>query len=224
MVWGPYNPVEQATTRMFSPDFVQEDHQKISAFLTEFETLANQVPNFAGDIAASNGTFTASILWGKLHPHWQELAEPYVGVRPKTYYALLQYLRETEKSEEARIANRKRRNMGPRASAAQSSTKGKAKSKPKTDAVKPSTSKPKKPYKSDDRKDLTKILGDDGKLLPAEIERRNRLGLCSYCGDKHARDDCPKTGKPNVSARAGEAEEVSGFEEVPSDSATESEN
>ena len=32
-VWGPYNPIKQATTRMFSNGFLQGEMQKISEFL-----------------------------------------------------------------------------------------------------------------------------------------------------------------------------------------------
>ena len=34
-------------------------------------------------------------------------------------------------------------------------------------------------------KDLSKILGPDGKLLPKEKAHCERLGLCSYCGKDH---------------------------------------
>jgi len=40
-------------------------------------------------------------------------------------------------------------------------------------------------------KDLSKILGPDGKLLPEEKARREKLGLCTYCAEKHATDICP---------------------------------
>jgi len=40
-------------------------------------------------------------------------------------------------------------------------------------------------------KDLSKVLGPDGKLLPEEKARRERLGLCSYCGEDHDLDRCP---------------------------------
>jgi hypothetical protein len=51
-----------------------------------------------------------------------------------------------------------------------------------------STSTPSK----DKSKDLSNILGPDGKLLPEERARRERLGLCFYCAEKHATDQCPK--------------------------------
>jgi hypothetical protein len=40
-------------------------------------------------------------------------------------------------------------------------------------------------------KDLSKILGPDGKLLPEEKARREKLGLCTYCAEKHATENCP---------------------------------
>ena len=41
-------------------------------------------------------------------------------------------------------------------------------------------------------KDLSKILGSDGKLLPEEKARREKLGLCFYCVEKHPTNQCPK--------------------------------
>ena len=43
-------------------------------------------------------------------------------------------------------------------------------------------------------KDLTSILGMDGKLLPEEKACRKRLGLCSYCGGNHEQCDCKLPG------------------------------
>ena len=40
-------------------------------------------------------------------------------------------------------------------------------------------------------KDLSKILGPDGKLLLEERARREKLGLCTYCGENHGTDKCP---------------------------------
>jgi hypothetical protein len=48
-----------------------------------------------------------------------------------------------------------------------------------------STSKPK-------TKDISNIIGPDGKLLPEEKARREKLGLCTYCGEKHSTEECPK--------------------------------
>jgi hypothetical protein len=41
-------------------------------------------------------------------------------------------------------------------------------------------------------KDLSNILSPDGKLLPEEKARREKLGLCSYCAEKHVTDTCPR--------------------------------
>jgi hypothetical protein len=233
-VWGPYDPIEQATTRMFSNGFLQGETQKISEFLTEFETLANRIPQFIGDIATFNGTFAASILWGKMSPRSQDLAEPVAGLRPKTYHALVQYLREMEKSEEAKVTNRRLRAGNSRASSStitssEATSKAKTKGKSKAREVGKSKFRTKRAPNSGDRKDLTNIIGGDGKLLPAEIERRIKYNLCSYCGEKdHKRDECPNAAKkPNVSGRFGDADEdetASVVEEVVSDSSTESGN
>jgi hypothetical protein len=40
-------------------------------------------------------------------------------------------------------------------------------------------------------KDLSKILGPDGKLLPEEKAHCEKLGLCTYCAEKHAMENCP---------------------------------
>jgi hypothetical protein len=61
-----------------------------------------------------------------------------------------------------------------------------------------SSSKPARPNSTplSSTKDLTKILGPDGKLLPAERARCESLGLCTYCGEKHS-PVCPtKPTKP----------------------------
>jgi len=68
-----------------------------------------------------------------------------------------------------------------------------------------SSSTPRTPTKTNDSyKDLSAVLGPDGKLLPEEKERRKKLGLCLRHGVK---DDCPPPGsdksntpKPNKSA------------------------
>src|SRR5258708_8440340 len=41
-------------------------------------------------------------------------------------------------------------------------------------------------------KDLSNILGPDGKLMPEEKAHHEKQGLCLYCGEKHATNDCPK--------------------------------
>jgi len=52
-----------------------------------------------------------------------------------------------------------------------------------------SLSMPRTPAKSNDTyKDLSAVLGPDGKLLPAEKEQHKRLSLCLHHGVK---DDCP---------------------------------
>jgi hypothetical protein len=40
-------------------------------------------------------------------------------------------------------------------------------------------------------KDLSKILGPDGKLLPEEKAHHEKLGLCTYCAEKHTTENCP---------------------------------
>lgn len=50
--------------------------------------------------------------------------------------------------------------------------------------------------------DLSKVLGEDGKLLPEEKERRKKNGLCIICGSKdHMADRCPSR-KDNTHGRA----------------------
>jgi len=63
---------------------------------------------------------------------------------------------------------------------------------------------------------LTKILGSDSKLLPAEKERRKNNSLCMICGsDKHFADDCPSW-KPQARAMIMDEQLVS--DEEPEDS------
>ena len=69
------------------------------------------------------------------------------------------------------------------------------------------TSKPKGP-------DLSKILGSDGKLLPAEKERRRKNNLCLVCAsnDHHA-EQCPSR-RERTPARAATIEEADSSSEA----------
>jgi len=84
----------------------------------------------------------------------------------------------------------------------------------------PSTSQPKTPTRgatpaTPRKPDLTKILGSDGKLLPAEKERCKNNSLCMICGsDKHFADDCPSR-KPQARATIMDEQPVS--DEEPED-------
>ena len=54
-----------------------------------------------------------------------------------------------------------------------------------------------------DRKDLSKILTSDGKLIEAEKERRKAKGLCPYCGERppiHLANCLHKTRNPAPAA------------------------
>ena len=53
-------------------------------------------------------------------------------------------------------------------------------------------------------KDLSKILGPDGKLLPEEKARRERLGLCSYCSKDHPAP-CNLRPKPKEASSSDES-------------------
>lgn len=56
--------------------------------------------------------------------------------------------------------------------------------------------------------DLSKILGPDGKLLPAEKERRRKNNLCLICAAKdHHAEQCPSR-RERTQARAATIEEV----------------
>ena len=69
-----------------------------------------------------------------------------------------------------------------------------------------SSSTPRTPAKNNDTyKDLSAVLGPDGKLLPTEKEHRKKLGLCLRHGVK---DDCPppnfdKSNTPKIEKSAG---------------------
>ena len=56
----------------------------------------------------------------------------------------------------------------------------------KSSSSTPSASSSSKPQ------DVANLLGANGKLMPEERARQEHLGLCTYCGDKHALDACPK--------------------------------
>jgi hypothetical protein len=47
-------------------------------------------------------------------------------------------------------------------------------------------------------------LGPDGKLTPAESERRKQKGLCAFCGGKHKFEDCNKRKAREAKGRAAE--------------------
>ena len=55
------------------------------------------------------------------------------------------------------------------------------------------------------KKDLDKILNNDGKVNAAEKARRSERGLCNYCGGPHKIDDCPVRPKGNIPGRRAAA-------------------
>jgi hypothetical protein len=78
----------------------------------------------------------------------------------------------------------------PRSTEQKSTSKSSSNTQPSKSTSKSSSSSSSKPARSNttpssSTKDLTKILGPDGKLLPAKRTRRESLGLCTYCGEKH---------------------------------------
>ena len=130
---------------------------------------------------------------------------------------------ECKKSEAAQSRNSDQK--GKSSSSTQQSKSSSSSSKPSSSTSKPSssssTSKPSnnnsRSTPSSSTKDLTKILGSDGKLLPAERARREQLGLCTYCGGDHK--VCPiKPSKPKPS------EDNSSSNSKPSTSSTKSTN
>ena len=59
-----------------------------------------------------------------------------------------------------------------------------------------------------------KHLGSDGKLKLEEKERRNRLGLCVFCGENHKFEDCPHRRRGQPRGRAAQTQEQ-GTSELP---------
>jgi hypothetical protein len=83
------------------------------------------------------------------------------------------------------------------------------------------------------RKDLSNILGSDGKLTEAEKERRKAKGLCMYCGespDRHARECIAKDKSSTTAAGraiftiSGEPPTEGSIEEIIDDPPSPSEN
>jgi len=88
-------------------------------------------------------------------------------------------------------------------------------------STQPSTSQPKTPTRgatlaTPTKPHLTKILGSDGKLLPAENKRGKNNSPYMICGsDKHFADDCPSR-KPQARVTIVDEQLVS--DEEPEDS------
>ena len=55
------------------------------------------------------------------------------------------------------------------------------------------------------KKDLDKILNNDGKVNATEKQRRAERGLCNYCGGPHKIDDCPVRPKGNIPGRRAQS-------------------
>lgn len=129
------------------------------------------------------------------------VGRPRSPAQVKIYHALVQYLREMEKSKEAKVTNQRlcagaSQAASSTVTSAEATSKAKAKGKGKAREVRKSKFRTKRAPNSGDQKDLANIIGKDGKLLPAKIEHRIKYNLCSYCGEKdHKRDECPNAAK-----------------------------
>ena len=75
--------------------------------------------------------------------------------------------------------------MNQKSSASSSSSQPRASTSSSQSKSKSTSSTPTTLKSTSGAKDLSKILGPDGKLLPEEKARCERLGLCSYCGKDH---------------------------------------
>jgi len=118
---------------------------------------------------------------------------------------------ERKKSEAAQSRNSDQKG---KASSSTQQSKSTSSSKPSSSTSKPSssssTSKPSnnnsRSTPSSSAKDLTKILGSDSKLLPAECAGREQLGLCTYCGGDHKvcliKPSKPKPSEDNSSSNS----------------------
>lgn len=94
------------------------------------------------------------------------------------------------------------------ASSSQPSRSNHAHSRSTSRASTPSASSSSAPASKSKKPDLSKVLGPDGKLLPAEKERRRKNDLCMICGSKdHYADKCPSN-RDNTHGRAAHLEEV----------------
>jgi len=110
---------------------------------------------------------------------------------------------ECKKSEAAQSRNSDQKG---KASSSMQQSKASSSSKPSSSTPNPSTSTSTSKSSNNSRstpssstKDLTKILGPDGKLLPAERAHREKLGLCTYCGESHGTVCLIKPAKPKPS-------------------------
>ena len=203
--FGPVDPVSDAENKISY--LRMKPTERVIKYMIRFNRLASQLS--WGDSALRHQFYRG--LPDRIKDELSRM--PYektlAGTRIAAQSADQRYwARELERRRESHDHDHPKSSGKTKAKSSDSKPSGSSGSKPKPTASSSrntesssSSSKPRPAYASK--------LGPDGKITPAEKERRRKENLCMYCGGKgHVAADCKKR-PAEASGKAGKAEATS---------------
>jgi hypothetical protein len=192
--FGPFDPVSDAEDRL--DNIIMKDNQRIVKYVVAFNRLAGHI---GYDDAALRRRFYHG-LPGRIKTRVTDLGKPdtLAGLR-----TMAQTIDARHWEREAEISREQNRSGKERST--DKSSGGNARSKSSNNnsgAVSTSNSVPSNPPKSTAAPNP--LIGKDGKLLPAERQRRVDQNLCLFCGSPdHRVSDCPRSAAKGRAATTG---------------------
>ena len=189
-VFGEPDRLGRASDKIF--ELKMSENHRVHRFHVQFKEVADEL-GWPNDVLYR--------LYYKALP--ARIKDTWVATGPpRNYPDLVLAAQQADHRHWERVAEKKKEGIPTRVSDGKPQPKTSA---PNTPSKSPSNSQsrtPSTPSKSSSyaratttsaakAKDLTNILGPDGKLLPEEKARRERLGLCTYCGEDHRGEKCP---------------------------------
>ena len=206
--FGEPDPVASASYKL--DHLVMKEHHHITKYNVDFNELAT--------ITGYDERALHAMYYRGLAPRIKDALA--ISGKPNTLDELRTKsqaldLRYWERKDEERFKSNAQSSSSAKPAATTSSSTSQSTSKTVSN---PSSSRTRSATPSDASKpkgpDLSKILGPDGKLLPAEKERRRKNNLCLICGSKdHHAEQCPSR-RERTPARAATIEELDSSSEA----------
>ena len=188
-------PDEEAAAEREILDLKMKENQQVSLYITKFRSLQARLDwNDSALVAQFRRGLPDRIL------DLLSIRE----VRPRTLKEVMDVALSLDLRYHERQQEKKKH------SPFESSNRTPSKESQKESPSKPSSSSgnDKTPHSKPAQKTTSALpLGEDGKLKLNEKERRAKLGLCAYCGDKHNIEQCAKRKIANIRAATLEVED-----------------